>query len=111
LSGGLYWNNQLAVNGTLSVVTNPPGAASVTLACQPNGTNLALNWPSAEIGWQLLVQTSNLVNGLSLNTNDWMLVPNSPGTNQISVPVDPAKRWNFTVWWHPDPGRRPCRVK
>jgi autotransporter-associated beta strand protein len=95
LSGGLYWNNQLAVNRTLSVVTNPPGAASVTLACQPNGTNLALNWPSAEIGWQLLVQTSNLVNGLSLNTNDWMLVPNSPGTNQISVPVDPAKPVEF----------------
>ena len=95
LSSGLYWNNQLGVNGTLSVVTNPPGPASVKLAIQPNGTHLALSWPSADIGWQLLVQTNNLVNGLSLNTNDWMLVPNSTGTNQISVPVDSSKPVEF----------------
>ena len=51
-----------------------------------NGTNLTLAWPLANLGYSLLVQTNNLVSGISTNPNDWTTVPNSTLTNQISLP-------------------------
>ena len=55
-----------------------------------SGTNLTLSWPLANLGYQLLVQTNKLANGISSNTNDWMPVPNSTHTNQMSLPINPA---------------------
>jgi len=34
------------------------------------------------------VQTNQLLSGISVNTNDWMTVPNSTLTNQVSLPVN-----------------------
>jgi hypothetical protein len=36
------------------------------------------------------VQTNNLKNGLSTNTNDWMTVPGSTGINSTNFPINPA---------------------
>ena len=72
---------------------------TVNLTLQPNqtqpyltnsvngGTNLVLNWPSDHTGWRLLIQTNNLQNGVSSNTNDWATVANSSNTNQVFVPI------------------------
>jgi len=67
-----------------------PSQTQPTLANSISGTNLTLIWPLANLGYQLLVQTNRLVYGISPNTNDWMPVPNSTHTNQISLPVNPG---------------------
>jgi hypothetical protein len=45
---------------------------------------LQIQWPSAYLGWELQVQTNSLI-----GTN-WVTVPDSMLTNQISFPVNPA---------------------
>jgi len=42
-----------------------------------------------------MVQTNNLASGISLNTNDWMTVVGSQGTNQIIFPLDATKPAEF----------------
>ena len=80
---------------------------TVNLTLQPNqtqpyltnrvsgGTNLVLNWPSDHTGWRLLVQTNNLQNGISSNTNDWATVANSSNTNQVFIPTVITNRSGF----------------
>ena len=63
---------------------NPPA-----LTNSVSGINLTLAWPLANLGYSLLVQTNNLVSGISTNPNDWTTVPNSTLTNQISLPFNP----------------------
>jgi hypothetical protein len=54
-----------------------------------------LSWPADNTGWRLMMQTNHLSSGLSLNSNDWAAVPNSPGTNLISLPIDPTQTDEF----------------
>jgi hypothetical protein len=35
-------------------------------------------------------QTNNLSKGVSANTNDWLRLTGSTGTNQIVIPISPA---------------------
>ena len=72
------------------VNTNPP-----VLTNSLSGTNLNLAWPTDHTGWRLLVQTNNLVAGISSNTNDWGTVPNSSTTNHVSITIDPTKPTEF----------------
>jgi hypothetical protein len=60
-----------------------------------SGTNLTLSWPADHTGWRLLMQTNNLANGISLNTNDWGAVPNSASTNLVTIPINPAAPTEF----------------
>ena len=62
---------------------NPPALTNRLI-----GTNLTLVWPLANLGYKLLVQTNNLAGGISSNTNDWMIVPNSTLTNQMPLPIN-----------------------
>jgi len=64
-----------------------PSTSSPTITNRLSGTNLTLSWPMGHVGYRLLVQTNQLVGGISANTNDWMVVPNSTLTNQISLPI------------------------
>jgi hypothetical protein len=57
---------------------------------QVSGNTLNLSWPADHTGWRLLVQTNNLKNGLSANTNDWMTVPGSTGINSTNFPINPG---------------------
>jgi hypothetical protein len=83
--------NLYAVNVTLQPnQTQPHLTNSVN-----GGTNLVLNWPSDHTGWRLLVQTNNLQNGVSSNTNDWATVANSSNTNQVFVPIVITNRSGF----------------
>jgi len=101
LAPGLGWNFDPA-SGRLSVVqvvaTNPP-----TLLWTANGTNLTLSWPVDHVGWRLLVQTNDLASGLSLNSNDWMTVPGSQTTNQVSLTLDPTHPAEFYRLVYPHP--------
>jgi autotransporter-associated beta strand protein len=93
LDFGLGWNFNPA-SGTLSVfqavAINP-----TNLAWNVSTTNLTLSWPADHTGWRLLVQTNNLANGVSLNTNDWGTVPASQQTNQVLLPIDPTLPLEF----------------
>ena len=80
--GGLAWNtNTLRTDGTLRVVSTLPTTITNTLS----GNLLGLSWPADHIGWRLQVQTNSA--GLS---NNWVNVPNSIATNQMTFTVDPS---------------------
>jgi len=94
LGNNLYWTNQLALNGTLAVVSLI-STVPTNIVWSLTGTNLVLAWPADHLGWRLLVQTNNLSSGVSLNTNDWAVILNSAGTNQVSLPIDPTQTDEF----------------
>jgi fibronectin-binding autotransporter adhesin len=83
---GLAWNNQLAVDGTIAVITGiATNATNITFAA--SGGNLTLSWPADHTGWTLQTQTNAL--SVGLNTN-WFPVAGSSATNQITMPVGSA---------------------
>ena len=74
----------------LTVATNP-----TNIIASVSGSNLNLSWPADHTGWRLLMQTNNLAQGISSNTNDWGTVSGSTGTNQVNVNIDPTKPTEF----------------
>ena len=75
---------------TIPVATNP-----TNIVASVSGSNLNLSWPADHTGWRLLMQTNNLAQGISSNTNDWGTVSGSAGTNQVNVNIDPTKPTEF----------------
>jgi hypothetical protein len=51
------------------------------------GANLVISWPADHTGWRLQSQTNALSVGLGTNWVDWI---GSTGTNQMTIPLDPA---------------------
>lgn len=87
---GLAWNtNTLATDGTLRVVSTAAAAITVgqVTPCAPLSQCFTLSWPADHIGWRLQVQTNSIAVGLGIN---WLNVPNSIATNQMTFTVDPA---------------------
>jgi autotransporter-associated beta strand protein len=85
---GLAWNtNTLAADGTLRVLSTSAATImfSRAVACAPYSQCLTLSWPTDHIGWRLQVQT----NSYGLGTN-WIDVPNSVATNQMTFTLDPT---------------------
>lgn len=87
LPNGLSWNNQLAVNGTISVVGDGVNPTPANITVSAVGGNLTLTWPLDRTGWTLQVQTNTAAVGLS---NNWVDVPGSTMTNVVTFPVDGA---------------------
>jgi autotransporter-associated beta strand protein len=82
---GLAWNtNTLAIDGTLRILSTVPTTLLATRATP--GAPLTLSWPADHIGWRLQIQTNSIAVGLSTN---WVDVPNSILTNQITVTIHP----------------------
>ena len=81
---GLAWNtNSLTTDGTLRVVAiSPVEISNVAL-----GNQLFLSWLEDHTGWRLQSQTNLLSVGLGTN---WVDVPGSRTTNQMTFPID----WN-----------------
>jgi autotransporter-associated beta strand protein len=79
---GTVWTNNLADNGTISLVASPaPAPANITFSASSG--NLVLNWPAGQ-GWQLQSQTNSPAVGLSTN---WVTVPGAvpPFTNAVNA--------------------------
>ena len=97
LGANLSWSNSLAANGTILVITNPPtvNLTPTNIVYSASNGVLTLSWPADHTGWRLLVQTNNLIKGVSINTNDWTTVPGSAATNQMYLPVDFTKPTEF----------------
>ncbi|MCX6892291.1 MAG: autotransporter-associated beta strand repeat-containing protein [Verrucomicrobia bacterium] len=94
LPTGLAWTNKLSADGTIAVYASV-STTPFNISSSVTGTNLTLQWPVDHIGWRLLVQTNNLVQGLSTNLADWATYPNSANVDQVVIPLDPAKPSEF----------------
>lgn len=83
--GNATWANNLAVDGSISVLTVLPSGPTnpEPITVSQTGGNLNLAWPT--IGWRLQVQTNSLATGLATN---WSTVPNSTTTNAVSIPIN-----------------------
>ncbi len=89
----LSWNGdqlQLTVsnawgstNASLTVSIFNSGPTNIVF--EVTNKQLSLSWPSDHIGWQLQAQTNKLSVGLGTN---WVNVPNSQNTNEITVPIN-----------------------
>jgi autotransporter-associated beta strand protein len=87
---GLAWNtNTLVTDGTLRVVSTAPVPISVgrVTPCAPSSDCVTLSWPADHLGWRLQAQTNSIFVGLGTN---WLDVPNSNVTNQMSFTFDPT---------------------
>ncbi len=82
---GLRWVNNLAVDGTLSVVT--VATSPVSLVPNFSISNLSLFWPGDHTGWRLQAQTNPPGSGLGTN---WADVLGSAATNQFIMQFSPA---------------------
>ena len=69
--------------GTPRVVSTAP----TNITTLVSGNRLTLSWPPSHIGWQLQTQTN--APGTGLGTN-WVGLPPSIATNQMSFTIDPA---------------------
>jgi regulation of enolase protein 1 (concanavalin A-like superfamily) len=80
-------------SNSVQVGVQPVSQSVIALNYAMVGTQLQLSWPPDHIGWRLVSQTNSLTTGLGTN---WATVANSPGTNQLLIPIDPA---NGTVFF------------
>jgi len=84
LHGGLGWTNNLASNGSISVVQAfNPSRTNITV--QVNAGTMTLGWPADHIGWVLQSQTNAAGTGLSTN---WVNLAGSESVNTWPVPID-----------------------
>jgi hypothetical protein len=84
---GLVWDDsQLGSAGilTASSSTPPVDPTPTNIVSSVSGGVLTLSWPATHTGWTLQVQTNTLAVGLATN---WVDVPNSTSTNQVSLPI------------------------
>jgi autotransporter-associated beta strand protein len=78
---GYAWADNLAVDGSVRVVSTDAVAVGMTLS---TGNQLTLLWPSDHTGWRLQVQTNGLTPG------NWFDVPGATVTNEVFIPMDPG---------------------
>jgi hypothetical protein len=86
----LAWNtNTLVTDGTLRVVSTVPAPISVgpVTPCALSSDCVTLSWPADHLGWHLQAQTNSISVGLGTN---WLDVPNSNATNQMTFTLDPT---------------------
>ena len=84
--------DQLKAGGNGKITVFTAVAAPVTLAPVVSGGKFNLTWPASQIGWQLQSQVGAAAVGLSTN---WVVVPGSTLTNQVSLPVDSTEPTEF----------------
>jgi len=97
LGANLAWNNTLASNGAISVIsTLPTGAPSISASL--GGINLTLSWDSTTFpGYSVQVQTNIASAGLGASWND----TGSGTVSPYATTIDPANPAVFYRLAHP----------
>ena len=98
--GGANWTNNLAVDGSITVVSI---AASVntntfTLGAVVSGNNLNLSWPPDRLGWKVQLQTNSLNTGLN---GSWVTIPATATVTNYTVNINPANPTVFIRMVYP----------
>ena len=75
----------VTVNDYLVNITQLPSQTPPVLTNSVSGGVLNLNWPLANLGYRLLMQTNNLNKGVSGNPSDWGTVAGSTATNTAAI--------------------------
>ena len=83
---GLAWQNNLAVDGSISVVTGTANY-STNITASVSGNVLTLTWPMTHLGWILQDQTNALSVGLTTN---WFDVAGSAASNTNVININSA---------------------
>ena len=100
-NGTLYYYVLSAVNAVGESGNSPPISARptspnpVAISASNASGQLQFSWPADHTGWQLQSQTNSLSMGLGTN---WINIPGSIQTNQISVTLGAANGSVFSAW-------------
>jgi hypothetical protein len=86
--GGATWNNNLAVDGSISVATVVVGQPTLNFTVGGGGNSLQFTWTGS---FKLQVQTNSLSTGLSSN---WVDYPGG-GSSGVTAPINGANRAVF----------------
>ncbi|HXI71773.1 MAG TPA: glycoside hydrolase family 76 protein [Verrucomicrobiae bacterium] len=84
LTGGNVWQNNVAMDGSIRVVSTNAAVIATGIGA---GNQLTLAWPADHIGWRLEVQTNALATGLGAN---WVDMIGAAATNVMTMPINPA---------------------
>lgn len=97
---GITWTNQLAVNGTIKVLslTPPLPTYGTNITSSVSGNSLTLSWPATHQGWILQSQTNSLNVGIGAT---WTDVAGSDSVTQVVTPINPANPTVFYRLRHP----------
>jgi T5SS/PEP-CTERM-associated repeat protein/autotransporter-associated beta strand protein len=79
------WNMDTPSPGQITVAS-VMAAAPPALTNSFSGNTLTLNWPAANLGWILQVQTNSSSSGLGTN---WVNVPGSDSANSATLTINP----------------------
>jgi hypothetical protein len=85
-TGNIYtWNNNVAVNGAISVATVTPAVPPV-ITNSVSGNTLTLSWPSAYSTWTLQTNAASVT-----ASGSWFAHPGTPGVSSVNLTIDPTK--------------------
>jgi cellulose 1,4-beta-cellobiosidase len=76
----------------------PVSLASPQITVTTGNGQLQLGWSADHTGWSMQAQTNPPGGGLSTN---WVIIPSSNATNQMSVPIVPTNSSVFFRLTHP----------
>jgi hypothetical protein len=74
-------------SNSISASAQPVSVSPPQLGFVAANNQVQITWPADHLGWSLQVQTNSLAAGIG---NNWVTVPSSSLTNQMTVPIDPA---------------------
>ena len=83
--GGMNWQNNLAVDGSITATSANSGPATnpTNMTFSVSGGNLSISWPADHLGWTLQSST-NLTNAI------WPAVAGSSTVTNVVIPIDPT---------------------
>src|SRR5260221_13995705 len=93
-NGTSYYYVVSAINGagqssnSAQVSARPVSSTVPQLNFGVSSGQIQFIWPQDHTGWSLLVQTNSLAAGLGTN---WVTLPSSAVTNQMSFPINPTQ--------------------
>ena len=79
--GGMNWQNNLAVDGSITAASanNGPATNPTNMTFSVSGGNLTITWPTDHLGWTLQSSTNLLSN--------WVAVAGSSTVTNVVIPI------------------------
>jgi autotransporter-associated beta strand protein len=95
--GGVSWTNELAINGSIQVLTATASyPTNISYTVSPG--MVTITWPATHLGWILQSQTNSLNLGLS---NAWYDIANTATVTSTNLTVNPENPAVFYRLRHP----------